>query len=145
MLGAFFTAWLVVGVMTLTGSTMSWYSLPHVLMGLYGLPSLGMALFIFLQVSAAQERALKSSFLMERVQFEGAKLNLTLIVLLTYMYGIRSNVLLLLWLASAIFGRWFLDKLYQRKSIGNSSGFRFNLFIDNEREISFRLYESIIM
>lgn len=125
MLGAFFTAWLVVGVMTLTGSTMSWYSLPHVLMGLYGLPSLGMALFIFLQVSAAQERALKSSFLMERVQFEGAKLNLTLIVLLTYMYGIRSNVLLLLWLASAIFGRWFLDKLYQRKSIGNSSGFRF--------------------
>ena len=94
-------------------------------MGLYGLPSLGMALFIFLQVSAAQERALKSSFLMERVQFEGAKLNLTLIVLLTYMYGIRSNVLLLLWLASAIFGRWFLDKLYQRKSIGNSSDFRF--------------------
>jgi hypothetical protein len=130
MLGAFFTAWIVVGVMTLTGSTMSWYSLPHVLMGLYGLPSLGMALFVFLQVSAAQERALKSSFLMERVQFEGAKLNLTLIVLLTYMYGIRSNVLLLLWLTSAIFGRWFLDKIYQRKRIGNERDFFYSSISD---------------
>lgn len=120
MLGAFFAAWLIVGVMTLTGCTMSWYSRPYVLMGLYGMPALAMALFVFLQVSAAQERALKSSFLMERVQFEGAKLNLTLIVLLLYMYGIRANVLLLLWLSSAIFGRWFLDKLYQRKTIGKN-------------------------
>lgn len=117
MLGAFFAAWLIVGVMTLAGFTMSWYSRPHVLIGLYGMPALAVALFVFLQVSAAQERALKSSFLMERVQFEGAKLNLTLIVLLTYMYGIRANVLLLLWLSSAIFGRWFLDKVYQRKTI----------------------------
>lgn len=121
MLGAFFAAWLTVGVVTLAGFTMSWYSRPHVLIGLYGMPALAVALFVFLQVSAAQERALKSSFLMERVQFEGAKLNLTLIVLLTYMYGIRANVLLLLWLSSAIFGRWFLDKVYQRKTIGNNS------------------------
>ena len=119
MLGAFFVAWLIVGFMFLTKSTMSWYSRPYVLVGLYGFPGIAIALFIFLQVSAAQERALKSSFLVERTQFEGAKLNLTLIVLLTYMYGIRSNVLLLLWLSSAISGRWLLDKLYQRKAIGN--------------------------
>lgn len=119
MLGAFFAAWLVVVLMTLTGSTMSWFSRPSLLMALYGMPGLATALFIFLQVSAAQERALKSSYVVERVQFEGAKLNLTLIVLLTYMYGIRSNVLFLLWLSSAIFGRALLDKIYQRKSIGN--------------------------
>lgn len=119
MLGAFLVAWLIVGLMLLTRSTMSWYSRPYVLMGLYGFPGIAMALFIFLQVSAAQERALKSTFLVERVQFEGAKLNLTLIVLLTYMYGIRSNVLLLLWLFSAIFGRWLLDRFYQRRTVGN--------------------------
>lgn len=118
MLGAFLAAWLIVGFMTLTRSTMSWFSHPTLLMALYGMPALAVALFIFLQVSNAQERALKSSFLVERVQYEGVKLNLTLITLLTYMYGIRSNVIFHLWLSSSIFGRWLLDKIYQRKRIG---------------------------
>lgn len=121
MLGAFLTAWLLVGFMTVTRSTMSWFSRPSILMALYGMPALAVALFIFLQVANAQERALKSSFLVERVQFEGAKLNLALIVLLTYMYGIRSNVIFLLWLTSSMFGRWLLDKIYQQKSIGAES------------------------
>lgn len=97
---------------------MSWFSHPYLLIGLYGAPSLAAALFIFLKVSEAQQKALKSNFLVERVQFEGAKLNLTLLVLLSYMFGIRSNILLLLWLGSAVFGRWIVDKIYRDGDIG---------------------------
>ena len=118
ILGAFFVTWVLVGLVTLSGRTMSWYSRPYLLLGLYGLPALAIALFIILRVSAVQEKTLKSSFLIERVQFEGVKLNLTLLVILTYMFGIRSNVLLLLWLSSAIIGRSLLDKLYRQKHIG---------------------------
>lgn len=119
-LGAFFTVWIIVGVMTLTGRTMSWFSHPYLLIGLYGAPSLATALFISLKMSEAQQRALKSNFVVERVQFEGAKLNITLLVILSYMFGIRSNILLLLWLGAAIFGRWVMDKLYRNKEQGNS-------------------------
>lgn len=138
MLGGFLIAWLVMVFMTMTGRTMSWFSRPSLLVALYGMPGLAVALFIFVQVSAAQERALMSSFVVERVQFEGAKLNLTLIVLLTYMYGIRSNVLLLLWLTSAIFGRWIMDRMYQHKKQGKiiiqklQSGYHYILEIDKQ-------------
>ena len=118
MVGAFLAALLVVGLLTLTGRTMSWYSRPYLLLGLYGLPALATAFFIGVQVSDAQQRTLKSTFLAERVQFEGVKLNLTLILVLTYMYGLRSNVMLMPWIASAILGRWILDKLYQGKRMG---------------------------
>lgn len=119
ILGAFFVTWLVVMFVSLTGQTMSWFSRPSlILMGLYGLPALSAVLFIALQVSDAQQRVLKSTLLVERVQFEGVKLNLTIIVLLSYMYGLRSNVLLLPWLSSAILGRWIIDYLYRRKQIG---------------------------
>lgn len=99
---------------------MSWYSRPYLLLGIYGLPALAIALFIFLRVSAAQEKTLKSSILVERVQFEGVKLNLTLLVILTYMFGIRSNVLLLLWLSAAIIGRSLLDRIYLQKHLGKA-------------------------
>lgn len=121
IMGAFFVTWLVVMFVSLTGQTMSWFSRPSlILMGLYGLPALSAVLFIALQVSDAQQRVLKSTLLVERVQFEGVKLNLTIIVLLSYMYGLRSNVLLLPWLSSAILGRWIIDYLYRRKQIGMS-------------------------
>jgi len=121
ILGAFFVTWLVVMLVSLTGQTMSWFSRPSlILMSIYGLPALSAVLFIALQVSDAQQRVLKSTLLVERVQFEGVKLNLTIIVLLSYMYGLRSNVLLLPWLSSAILGRWIIDYLYRRKQIGMS-------------------------
>lgn len=63
---------------------------------------------------------MKSNFLVERVQFEGAKLNITLLVILSYMFGIRSNMLLLLWLGSAIFGRWIMDKVYKERDPGKA-------------------------
>lgn len=118
IVGAFTAALLVVGLLTITGRTMSWYARPYLSIGLYGLPALAVSLFIVLRVSDGQHKALKSTQLVERVQFEGAKLNLTLMVLLTYMYGIRSNVLMLPWLGSAILGRWLLDRLYRSRGLG---------------------------
>ena len=107
-----------VGYITLLGINMSWYSRTWLLFGLYGTPALSVALFISLTVSAMQQKSLNSTILVERIQFEGVKLNLTLAVTLCYMFGLRSNVMLLMWLAFAIGGRWLLDKVYRHKSLG---------------------------
>jgi hypothetical protein len=110
-----------VGYVTLLGINMSWYSRTWLLFGLYGTPALSVALFISLMVSAMQQKSLNSTILVERIQFEGVKLNLTLAVTLCYMFGLRSNVMLLMWLAFAIGGRYFLDKVYRHKSMGELS------------------------
>ena len=119
MLGAFLAAYIVVICVTITGSAMSWFSRPWLLFALYGLPALTVALFLSLWVSVSQKKHLGCPLLVERVQFEATKLNLALIVLLTYMFGIKSNVILLIWLLCAIAGRWFLDRVYRHKAIGN--------------------------
>jgi len=116
ILAAFTSALIVCGFMTLMGKTMTWFSRPYLLIGIYAMPALSAALFVFLKVSAVQQKILMSSYLLERVQFEGVKLNMTVIILLSYMFGIRSNSLLHLWLASAILGRWMLDRLYPRRN-----------------------------
>lgn len=118
ILAAFFSSLVVCGLITVLGSTMSWFSRQYLLIGIYAMPATFTSLFILLKVSSIQQKVLMSSYLLERVQFEGVKLNITVIVLLTYMFGIRSNSLLHLWLASAIFGRWLLDQLYPRRNKG---------------------------
>jgi len=116
ILGGFFSSLVVCSLVTVMGRTMSWFSRPYLLIGIYSMPAMFTALFILLKVSSIQQKVLMSSYLLERVQFEGVKLNITLIVLLTYMFGIRSNSLLHLWLASAILGRWVLDRLYPQRN-----------------------------